>query len=97
DVQRDAVETHPAADANADGGHLVIAERRRHPYADQPLAPLAGDAEAGEGADHPLFEGMDIFAEIRPPAAEIEHDIGHALSGAVIGVLAAASGGVDRK
>ena len=65
DVDREAVERHPVADAHADGGDLVLARSAvgqsrlvgtDHPDTDPAGAPLGRDAEAGEGADGPFLE-----------------------------------------
>ena len=68
------------------------------PDADAALAPLAAHAEAGEGADQPLLQRVDVAAHVARRhravrAGEVQHDIGHALAGAVIGPLPAAAGG----
>src|SRR5260221_14511592 len=97
-VERHAVIAHPPAHAHADGGDLVLAAAAAgDPDADPPGAPLAHDAEAGEGADQPLLEIADIAAQVGPAALEVEHDIADPLARPVIGVLAAAAGGEHRK
>ena len=101
DIEREAVQRHPALDANADGRDLVLESvalvRPPHPYPDAVVAPLAAHIEGGQRADDPFFDGGDEAAHVRRAALEIEHDIADPLAGAVIGELAAASGGVDRK
>ena len=66
DVERDPVERHPAADADADRGDLVLAAealfRARDPDADPVVAPLALDVETGERADDPCLERGDEAA-----------------------------------
>ena len=101
DVERDAVEGHPAPHADADGGDLVLAAdallRPLHPDADGVLAPAGGDVEGGERADDPFLQRVDVEPDVRLAAVEIEHQVGDPLAGAVIGVLAAAPGPVDRE
>src|SRR5207302_9635998 len=46
DIDRDAVERHPVADADADGGDLVLAPRPGHPDADPARPALGGHVEA---------------------------------------------------
>ena len=56
DVDRDAVERHPVAHADADGGDLVFALAAPHPHAHPVLPPLALDVEGVQRVDHPLLE-----------------------------------------
>ena len=56
------------------------------------VAALAFDAEAGERRDQPVLERGDEGADVAAARAEVEHHIGHALAGAVIGEAAAAAG-----
>src|SRR5437868_6727094 len=56
DSDRDAVERDPVADADADGGDLVLAPRPGHPDADPARPALGGHVEAGEAADRPVLE-----------------------------------------
>src|SRR4051794_31520410 len=67
------------------------------PDADPVLAPLATDIEGGERPHNQLLQARDIGPHVRPAALEVEHDIGHALAGPVIGELAAAPGRKDRE
>ena len=106
DVDRDAVEGNPAAHANAERGDLVLGggavERRRlvgpgDPDADAVLAGLADDAELGQRIDQPALERADEGAHVGAAAPEVEHDIGDALPGPVIGELAAAPGAMHGK
>ena len=69
----------------------------RHPDADAVLAALALDVEARQRADDPVFERRHEGAHVLAPPLEVEHDIGDALAGPVIGVFAAAPGLVDRQ
>ena len=55
------------------------------------LAPLAFDAEPGERGNQPVFKCGDEGPDIATPTAKVEHHIGHALAGAVIGEAAAAA------
>ena len=68
------------------------------PDADAALAPFAADVEAGEGADQPLLQPVHEAADVARRhgamrAGQVQHDIGHALARAMIGPLAAATGG----
>ena len=98
DVERDAVEGHPAADAHPDGRDLGLAGIRLDPDADAALAAYADDAELGKRADQPLLQVADEAAEVHAAARrEVEHDVGHPLAGAVVGVLAAPARLEDRR
>ena len=70
----------------------VALVRPAHPDADAVLAPLAAHVEGGERADDPFLQRRDEAAHVRAAALEVEHHIGHALAGPVIGELAAAAG-----
>ena len=63
----------------------------------RPVAALAAHAEARERADDPFLEPVHVAAHIAVAAGEIEHDIGDALPGSVIGIAAAAAGPVHRQ
>ena len=68
------------------------------PDADAALPPLAAHAEAVEGADQPFLQPVHVAAHVARRhravrAGEVQHDVGHALAGAVIGPLPAAAGG----
>ena len=103
DIERDAVKRDPAPQPNADRGDLVFGAPQaalvgpRDPDADAVLAPLAANIEAGERRDHPGLERRDEGADILAPALQVEHHIGNALAGAMIGELAAAARPVDGK
>ena len=91
DVDRDAVERHPVAHADADGGDLVFARsprRTQTPTRSSRRSPLT--LNCVERVDHPLLEAGHEGAHVAAAALEVEHHIGHALAGAVIGVLPAA-------
>src|SRR6516164_10240615 len=93
DVEPYTVIGHPAPHPHADRGDLVLrCTAPHHPNADPALAPLALDAEMRKAADHPFLEPMDMASYIGSAPGEIEHDIGDALPGSVIGVAAAAAG-----
>ena len=66
--------------------------RAPHPDADAVVAPLAAHLEGRERADDPFLERGDEAAHVRAAALEVEHDIGDALAGTVIGELPAAAG-----
>src|SRR5580704_9662671 len=99
DVERKAVQRHPALDADADGRDLVLASvtlvRPPYPHPDAVVTPFAAHVESGERADEPFLDGGDEAAHVRRAALEIEHDIADPLAGTVIGELAAAAGGMD--
>src|SRR6185312_9424831 len=93
DIDGDAMERYPAPQPHADRGDLVLKAialvRPLHPDAYSVLASLAAHVEGGQRPDDPFFQRRDISADIRAPALQIEHDIGHALAGPVVGQLAA--------
>ena len=60
-----------------------------NPDSDPAFAPPAGDVESPECPADPVFERMNTVAHIAPPYTQIQHGVGNALSGAVIGVLSA--------
>src|SRR4051794_23932477 len=101
DVERDAVKAHPAPHADADRGDLVLDLEAlvgpAHPDADPVLAPLTLDVEAREAADQPFLERRDEGTHVRAAPLQVEHDIGNALAGAVIGELPAAAGAEHRE
>src|SRR5690606_9513875 len=97
DVDGDAVEGDPAAHPHADGGNLVLAPVMGDPDADPSCAPLALQVEAGEGADDPFLQIMDIAPDVLAAVLEVQHRISHPLAGPVIGVLPTPAGGVDRE
>ena len=106
DIERDAVERHPAPHPHADGGdlvfrHLAVPARflvgTRDPDADPVLADLAPDVEQRQRRDDPGLQRRDIGAHVLAAAVEVEHRIGDALAGAVIGELPAAPGLEHRK
>ncbi|MBA7705861.1 hypothetical protein ES703_114701 [subsurface metagenome] len=96
DVDGDAVEGNPAAQAHADRGDLVLMASALiwafDPDADAVLAPFAADVEMRQRADDPFLQPRHIGAHVGPAALEVEHHIGDALAGPVIGELAAAAG-----
>src|SRR6185369_4247418 len=85
-VEREAVITRAAADAQADAGDLatIDVDTRRV------LAALGADAEAGTVVDHGAFQHGDEVAHAEPRAADVDEWIDHELAGAVIGDLPAA-------
>src|SRR5205085_12166002 len=90
--QRDAMIGHPAANAHADRGDLLLSVFPvRYPDADAALAPFAVHAEMDKRADQPFFEIAHETAHAGFALAQIEHHVGHALSRSVIGELAAPS------
>jgi hypothetical protein len=59
--------------------------------------PTRLDVEGGERVDQPAFKPFDEAAHVAAALAQVEHHIGHPLAGAVIGILPAAPGVVDRE
>ena len=100
-VDAEAVRAHPAAQAHADGGDLVVAALSRplppHPDADAAAERLALHAQLRQGIDDQPFQRRNVGAHVAEAATDVEHDIADALSGTMIGVLAAATGAVDGK
>ncbi len=101
DIERNAMEGHPAAHAHADGRDLVLGHpagkaarlvRPLDPDADAALAALALDVEILQRGDDPALQAGDEAAHVLAAAVEVEHDIGDPLSRAVIGELPAAPG-----
>ena len=68
DVERDAVQRHPLAHADADGGDLVLVAvalvRPAHPDADAVVAPLAAHVEGRKRADDPFLQRGDEGAHV---------------------------------
>src|SRR3954451_20529500 len=101
DIDGDAMERDPAPQAHPDRGDLVLMAgplvRAANPEANAILAPFAADVEGIERADDPFFQPCHIGAYVRPAPLQVEHHVGHPLARAVIGELAAASGGEQRE
>ena len=55
------------------------------------ITPLASNAEPVQHIDNPGFQRRNIGPYIRIARAQIQHDIGHTLAGAVKGPLPAAA------
>src|SRR5262249_48029134 len=95
DIDGDAMEGHPAAQPHADSGDLVLVTvalvGALDPNADAVLAPLAAYVELHQRADDPFLQTRHIGAHVGAAALQVEHHIGHALAGAVIGELPAAA------
>src|SRR5215467_4663795 len=72
DVERDAVQAHPVAQADTNRGDLVFMSvplvGAAHPDADALVAPLARDVECRECADDPFLEARDVAAHVRRAA-----------------------------
>jgi hypothetical protein len=93
DVQADAVEGHPVANPNTNRGDLVFAPVTvPDPDAHAAGAALAFDVELRQGTDEPFLKVAHELSDVLFALLEVEHDVSDALSGPVIGVLAAASG-----
>ena len=100
DIDRDAVKADPFAHLYAVGRDLVLARGAvgqgrflgpLDPDADAAFANLALDVELVQRRDHPVFKALDELPHVAPAGGDMKHDIGHALAGAVIGVLPAAA------
>ena len=83
-----------AAILSSCAGALV---RPLDPDADAVFAAFAAHVEGRKCLDDPLLEARRHRPHVGPPSVQVEHDIGHALAGAVIGELAAAPGGEHRE
>jgi len=94
DVEADAVEAHAAADADAHGRDFRLLRRIGfvdHPDADAARTDDAFDAKGRKGVDQPALEGGHEGADVGAETAlHVQHDVGDALSGTMVGVLAAA-------
>src|SRR5690242_17428360 len=98
DIESDPVIAHPLPHAHSNGCDLfLVPVSSLYPDTDTTIAAFAAHAEPGEGSDYPFFELVDVTAHILSAPAQIEHDVGDALSRAVIGVAAAAAGAVHRQ
>ena len=100
-IDREAVEADPFAQADADGGDLVFGfgagGHNRFvvtgdPDANATWADVSGDIELIECRDHPSFELFYKRAHILAAFANVEHHINHPLARSVIGVLPATFG-----
>src|SRR5262249_51426549 len=100
-IDRNAVQRDPALDADANGCDLVLASGAlagpAHPHAYAIPAPLTRYPKVRQRAHDPFFEIVNETAHVPPAAVQVEHRINDALSGAVIGELAAAPAGMHRK
>src|ERR1700733_1114603 len=104
DVQRHAMPAYPAGYSHADGGDLCLRAGGwlGDPDADAAFAPFTTHAEAGKGTYQPFLQAVDEAAHVARRhravrAREVQHDVGHALAGAMIGPLPAATGGEGGK
>ena len=94
DVEADAVQAHPAPHAHADARDLGAADedadlRRRAARLRRRGGPASRSAKSSSAATKARTS--------RPRRAEVEHHIGHALAGAVIGEAPAAAAPIHRK
>src|SRR6476469_2330430 len=92
DVEREAVEGHPALNAHAQSADFGLIRTGSDPNTDPSVGAVGGNAELGERVDHPAFERMNEAADVLSALFEVEHHIADALTGTVIGVAAAAAG-----
>src|SRR5260221_14158026 len=69
DVEGNAVEAHPMPHADAERGDLALASAALvDPDTDAAGAPLAPEIEAGQRADHPFLEPLDIGTQVAAAA-----------------------------
>ncbi len=92
DVDRKAVQAHPAPHADADGRDLALAD----PDARQPLAPFAPRPRSRERRDERFFQKPQVAVQVAPAPAKVEDGVADELARAVIGRLAAAMDRLDR-
>ena len=69
----------------------------RDPDADAARADFAGNIEFCQRGDDPPFQLSHETAHIAAALAHVEHDVDHALTGAMIGILPAAFRFIDGK
>src|SRR5690242_21704219 len=67
------------------------------PNADAAVSPFAAHLEARERPDDPPLELVHIAAHILSAPAQVQHNIGDALAGPVIGIAAATPGTINRQ
>ncbi|VTR69403.1 hypothetical protein DESC_740142 [Desulfosarcina cetonica] len=89
DVQRQAVETHPAPHGNTDAAQFVRADP------DAPIGRVGAgrDAPVTGGADHGLLQRGNEFDDLQAMAGKMHDRIDHQLSRPVVGDVATAPGG----
>lgn len=100
EVDGEAVEGDPSADADADGGDfggLVGLEvvLGVDPDAGGLRVGVGGDVVVGEGGDDGGFEQSDVFVDAELGGVEIDDGVGDELAGAVVCDIAAAVGLVE--
>src|SRR5690554_1914281 len=89
---------HPASHSNANRADLGLAAVDVvGPDADPLGCGPSLYAEIGQGGDHPALERMDEKSYVASAPAEVEQHIGHALSGAMVGITSTAAGLDDIK
>ena len=97
-IDGNAVVGDPLAYPHADGGHLVLpACAALDPKADTALAPLRLHSKRRHGAGDDFLKAIDKLAHVTPAFLEVEEEVDHALAGAVVGILPAAPGVIDRE
>src|SRR3546814_3008022 len=75
DVERKAVQRHPAAHADPDRADLGLAALRVvGPDADPAFGAARGNAQRGERVDDPAFERMDIGAHVAPASRQVRSE-----------------------
>ena len=84
-------------ETHADCRDLKFAVTVNHPNPDPAVAALAAYIEGCQSGYQPRLQAGHIGADIAASRLEIEHHIGNALAGTVVGVLAAAPGDMDRQ
>ena len=100
-IQADPVKADPFADLDPDSGDLVLAAPARAPALDPDPDPAVTDPgldpEGGQGPHQPLFQPPHEGAHVAAALVQVQHHIGHPLSGPVIGELPAPTGPVHRE
>ena len=92
------MQRHPAADAHADSRDLGFPPIAGvGPDADAAIGPPPRNAKIRQRVYDPAFERIDISSNVLAALIQIKIEIDNALAGAVIGVLPATPGGIDRK
>ena len=97
-IERKAVERHPAPDTNADRADLCLASVRVvGPDADPAVGAARLDSQIGKRVDNPALERRDKGAHVAPAPCKVELDIADALPRSVVGIAPAAPGVINRK
>src|SRR5271166_4685303 len=96
-INSNTMETNPTAQADAKCGYFLLRTILVNPYTDAPASTLPRDPKYRKGIDNPLFQGGHESAYITSPFLQINHDIGDALAGTMVGILPSTAGFVHGK